>query len=66
MVKTSYKKLHGELEGRVSVNYEDDGISGTLYADNEEELYRAVRFLKIRYLDCDTLIKLIVETNHGK
>ncbi len=69
MVKTDYRKHYGELEGRVSVNYEDDNISGTLYADTPEELYRAVRFLRIRNLDCDKLIELILDKHgdgHGK
>ena len=65
MVITRYKKL---VTGRVSVDYVDDagdGITGTLYADNYPELYRAARFLTLRHLDKTALSVLIADT-HGE
>lgn len=65
MIITRYKKL---VTGRVSVDYLDDqgsGITGTLYADNYTELYRATRFLKVRHLDKTALSATIADT-HGE
>ena len=62
MIITRYRKLN---TGRVSVDYLDGGISGTLYADNYGELYRATRFLTLRHLD-KTGISLILADKHGE
>jgi len=64
-ITTTYKKLHGELEGKFKVDYWDDGIHGTLYAENFDELHRAVTFLKLRRLDRDQ-ITTIIEDTHGR
>lgn len=64
-VVTHYKKLHGEQEGRVKVDYRDKGITGTLYADSYEQLYRATRFLTLRSLDKSTFLDMLADT-HGE
>jgi hypothetical protein len=65
MIITHYKKLHGELEGKFSVHYTDEGIHGTLYATSLFELYRATRFLSVRTLDRVALFR-ILEDKHGE
>jgi len=64
-ITTHYRKLHGELEGKVSVYYEDKGVHGTLYAQNYGELYRATRFLALRRLDKDAFFATLAD-KHGK
>ncbi len=64
-IETHYRKLHGELEGKFSVFYKDEGIRGTLYADNYGELYQATRFLSVRHLD-KAAISLILADAHGE
>jgi len=63
-ITTHYRKLHGELEGKVSVYYEDSGVHGTLYARNYGELYRATRFLTLRRLDKDAFFATLAD-KHG-
>ena len=65
MVTTHYRKLYGELKGKVSVFYDDGKIHGTLYAQNYPELYRATRFLSLRGLDRKTISAILADT-HGE
>ena len=62
MLTTYYRKL---ANGKVSVDYMDGGITGTLLADNYGELYRATRFLSLRHLD-KAAFTLILVDNHGE
>ena len=64
-ITTHYRKLHGELKGKVSVFYSDDQIHGTLYGRDYGELYRATRFLTLRHLD-KTAFSLILADKHGE
>jgi len=64
-ITTTYKKLHGELEGKFKANYRDDGIRVDMYADNFDEIHRAVTFLKLRRLDKEK-ITAILEDTHGR
>jgi len=64
-ITTHYRKLHGELKGKVSVHYADAGVHGTLYALNYGELYRATRFLALRNLDRDSFYATLND-RHGK
>jgi hypothetical protein len=62
MILTHYKKL--EAWNIVSVEYRDDEIHGTLYANDYGELYRATRFLTLRHLDKASFSKILADT-HG-
>jgi hypothetical protein len=65
MITTHYRQLHGELEGKVSVFYEDEEIHGTLYATDFGKLYRATRFLTLRHLDKHGFSSILADT-HGE
>jgi len=64
-ITTRYRKLRGELEGKVSVYYDDGRIHGTLYGTDYRELYRATRFLALRNLDKEEFYATLND-KHGK